>query len=299
VSGRNLLRVGTRRSALAKTQTHWFINQLLKQQPDLQVEIVEVLTTGDKILDTALSKVPGKGVFVKEIEDKLLCGEIDVAVHSMKDLPTEFPQGLEVAVIPERVDPRDVFVTRHGRNFEEMPEGSRIGTSSLRRRAQLLHIRPDLDVVDIRGNIDTRLRKAETEQYDGIILAAAGLIRMGWAHRVQAYLSCGTMIPAVGQGALGIEVRSSDKQTKARIAVLHDATTAIAVHAERRFLAGMGGGCQTPMGAYCRVRQERVVFNAFNADEDGSNLHRAEVTGRLKEATVLADQLVSKLSQQT
>jgi hydroxymethylbilane synthase len=295
ISPNKVFRVGTRRSALAKAQTHWVVNRLEQLYPELKVEIVEIITMGDKVLDTSLNLMPGKGVFVKEIEDRLLTGEIDLAVHSMKDLPTEFPDGLKIGAMPERLDPRDVLVSRLQKNLAHIPEGARIGTSSLRRKAQLLALRADLQVVDIRGNIDTRLRKSETPEYDGIVLAAAGLARMNWLDRIQEYLSCEIMIPAVGQGALGIEIREEDQETQALIKPLNDRITEIAVQAERKFLEGMGGGCQTPMGAFCRVRDEEVVFQAFIANEDGSNLHKEKIEGPVNDAISMAEQMVHTL----
>ncbi len=292
VNSQNILRVGTRRSTLAKAQTYSVINQIVQANPQLKVELIEIVTSGDRILDTSLSSMPGKGVFVKEIEDKLLSGEIDLAVHSMKDLPTEFPEGLSIGAITERVDPRDVFVSRLKKNLEDMPKGAKIGTSSLRRQAQLLAVYPELQIADIRGNIDTRLQKSETSDYDGIILAAAGLQRMGWLDRVQQYLGCDVMIPAVGQGAVGIEIREDDQKTREIIRPLNHRLTEIAVKAERVFLDGMGGGCQTPMGAFCRVRNEDVVFQAFVADDDGKNFKKTRREGVLGDAVSLAEQIV-------
>ncbi|MFQ5708589.1 MAG: hydroxymethylbilane synthase [bacterium] len=296
---KKVLHVGTRRSALAKAQTQWVTKRLLRMHPQLHLEVQEVVTTGDKVLDTSLNLMPGKGVFVKEIEEKLLAGEIDLAVHSMKDLPTEFPQGLVIGAIPERVDPRDVLVTRLNQNLEDLPEGAKIGTSSLRRKAQLLNFRPDLKVVDVRGNIDTRLKKAGSEDYDGVVLAAAGLTRMGWEDRIQQYLSCGVMIPAVAQGALGIEIRADDEETLALIAPLNDSSTRRAVQAERRFLQQMGGGCQTPMGAFCREREGTIVFQAFCAEADGSNFHKDKLEGAIDEAMELALQLADRLMKKS
>ncbi|MFQ5676284.1 MAG: hydroxymethylbilane synthase, partial [bacterium] len=244
-----ILRVGTRKSALAKAQTNWVVKRLQSFHPGLEIEIKEVVTTGDKMLDISFDNMLDKGVFVKEIEEQLLAGAIDLAVHSMKDLPTECPDGLIIGATPERADPRDVLVTKLNVNLDEMPDGARIGTSSLRRKAQLAHLRPDFEIIPIRGNIDTRLGKAESDDYDGIILAAAGLSRMGWLDRVHEFLSCSMMIPAVGQGALGIEVRENDGRTLRLIEPLTDSKTEMAVKAERAFLSGMGGGCQTPMGA--------------------------------------------------
>ncbi len=294
LNAKALLRIGTRRSALAKAQTNWVIGELARFHPQLKIEIVEVVTTGDKILDSPLSRLPGKGLFVKEIEDKLLAGEIDLAVHSMKDMPTEFPPGLGIGAIPTRVDPRDVFISRHNVTLEEISEGARIGTSSLRRQSQLLHHRPDLKVVDIRGNIDTRLNKAETEAYDGIILAAAGLIRMGWEDRIEQYLSCSAMIPAVGQGALGIEIRLDDEGTRDLLAPLNDGATQECVEAERAFLAAMGGGCQTPMAAFCRERDGEVVLHAFHASEDGLFFQNEKVECDIAEVSHIAVQIAEK-----
>ena len=294
-SAEGTLRVGTRRSALAKTQTRWVVERLTRMHPQLQVEVLEIVTTGDRVLDTSLDLVPGKGVFVKEIEDRLLSGEIDLAVHSLKDLPTELPDGLCLGAVPERVDPRDVFVTRLGCSLTELPEGARVGTGSLRRKVQVLQIRPDLQIVDLRGNIDTRLRKAETDRYDGIILAAAGLKRMGWEARIQEYFTCEAVVPAVGQGALGVEVRQEDDRTRELVAPLHHEATARAVEAERAFLLGMGGGCRTPVAAFCRVRDSQAEFVACRADEDGGNFRKLKLEGPLEKARDLAQQAVEEL----
>lgn len=290
-----ILRVGTRRSTLARAQTQWVVERLQQWHPELRIEIHDVVTTGDRLHDASLYNMAGKGVFVKEIEEQLLAGEIDLAVHSMKDLPTELPDGLTIGAVSERVDPRDVLVTRHGRLLNELPSGSRIGTSSLRRKVQLLNFSAALEVVDIRGNIDTRLKKSESTDYDGIILAAAGLHRMGWLDRVQAYLSCEQMVPAVGQGALGLEVRADDTLTRKRIEPLNDPEAAAAVSAERIFLQAMGGGCQTPMAAFCRVRDGRVVFHAFASREDGSKASRQSLEGTLAEAEDMARALAATL----
>ncbi|MFQ6112936.1 MAG: hydroxymethylbilane synthase [bacterium] len=296
---RDVLRIGTRRSALAKAQTEWVVDKLTQLYPRLRVETIEVITTGDKILDSSLNRMPGKGVFVKEIEDRLLDGHIDLAVHSMKDLPTEFPEGLILGAITERLDPRDVFITRLKKNLEELPEGSKIGTSSLRRKAQLLAFRPDFEVVDIRGNIDTRLKKADTLDYDGIILAAAGLARMDWLDRVQQFLGCEIMIPAVGQGALGIEIREEDAETQKLVKPLNDQATEITIKAERELLEAMGGGCQTPMGAFCRVRDGQVVFQAFSAREDGSDFKREKMEGTLSGAVEMAKELARRIQEKS
>ena len=298
-NSKKVLRVGTRRSMLAKAQTQWVIDRIFHIHPQLKIEVLEVVTTGDKVLDTSLTLMPGKGVFVKEIEEKLLDGEIDLAVHSMKDLPTESVPDLMIGAIPERADPRDVLVTRLHKNLEELPAGAKIGTGSLRRKAQLLKVRPDFDVIDIRGNIDTRLKKAETDDYDGLILAAAGLARLKWQDRIQQFLSCELMIPAVGQGALGIQIREDDEETGNLIAPLNDRETEIAVKAERSFLEHLGGGCQTPMAAFCRVRSGKVVLQGFSANEHGKDFHREQLEGTLEEAMDLASRLAESLLEKS
>ena len=298
-NSKKILRVGTRRSMLAKAQTQWVIDRIFHIHPQLKIEVLEVVTTGDKVLDTSLTLMPGKGVFVKEIEEKLLDGEIDLAVHSMKDLPTESVPDLMIGAIPERADPRDVLVTRLRKNLEELPAGAKIGTGSLRRKAQLLKVRPDFDVIDIRGNIDTRLKKAETDDYDGLILAAAGLARLKWQDRIQQFLSCELMIPAVGQGALGIQIREDDEETGNLIAPLNDRETEIAVKAERLFLEHLGGGCQTPMAAFCRVRSGKVVLQGFSANEHGKDFHRDQLEGTLEEAMDLASRLAESLLEKS
>jgi hydroxymethylbilane synthase len=251
--------VGTRQSALALTQTGQVIDALReiseKHGFPYTFEVKKILTKGDQILDVTLSKVGGKGLFVKEIEQALLDGEIDMAVHSMKDMPYELPEGLMNGATPKRVDPRDCLVTRSGAGFAELPHGARVGTSSLRRSSQLKHARPDLQLESIRGNIDSRIRKLETEGFDAIVLAAAGMARMGWQDRISAYVPVDLSIPAVGQGALGIECRESDAQVRELLALFNDDETALAVRAERSFLGTLNGGCQVPIGAYCVVEE--------------------------------------------
>jgi len=290
------LRVGTRKSLLATTQTNWLIATLKKAHPTIRVETVEIVTKGDRILDLTLSKVPGKGLFVKEIEDRLLSGEIDLAVHSMKDLPTELPDGLRIGATSIRENVCDVLVSRHNQNLQELPAGVKIGTSSLRRKVQVLAARPDCKIVDIRGNIDTRLKKSETDDYDGILLAAAGLHRMGWKNRIQQYLDTDIMIPAVGQGALGVEIREDDEQTQKLIAVLNDEMTGKCVQAERIFLKEMGGGCQTPIGAHCTIASGVARFSAFASEESGEKAQRLSFQGDLLKADEFAYEAASRLS---
>ena len=258
----NKIVIGTRKSKLALWQAEWVKSELVKMTPGLKVELNKITTTGDKILDVPLAKVGGKGLFVKEIEEALLRGEADIAVHSMKDVPVDFPKGLHLAVICKREDPRDAFITRTQstehrtqtiKRFKYLPKGATIGTSSLRRMCQLLNIRPDLKIMQLRGNLDTRLRKLDEGQFDAIILAAAGVKRLGWAERITEVLEPGISLPAIGQGAIGIECRIDDKFTNKLIKPLNHPETAVCVRAERAFLKKLEGGCQVPIAAYARL----------------------------------------------
>jgi hydroxymethylbilane synthase len=246
--------VGTRQSALALTQTGQVVEKLqqicVEQGLDVQFEIRKIVTKGDQILDVTLSKVGGKGLFVKEIEGALLDGVIDIAVHSMKDMPFELPEGLVIGAIPEREDPRDALIMRSGSSLDDLKQGAIVGTSSLRRSSQLQHARPDLVIESIRGNIDSRLRKLEEGSFDAIVLAAAGLHRMGWKDRITSYLPPEQCLPAVGQGALCIECRGGDAFILDLLSRFQHEPTALAVRAERRFLGSLNGGCQVPLGAY-------------------------------------------------
>ncbi|RMD89131.1 MAG: hydroxymethylbilane synthase [Calditrichaeota bacterium] len=286
-----IIRVGTRRSALAIVQTEWVIEQLKRFHPQLKTAIVEVVTKGDRFLQTSLDKIEGKGVFVKEIEEMLLSGEIDLAVHSMKDLPTELPDGLTIGAIPRRADPHDVLITPLNKNLNELPAGIRVGTSSLRRKAQLLAFRPDLNIVDIRGNLDTRLRKVEKGDYDAVVLAAAGLARMGWLSRVQEYLQYEIMLPAPGQGALAIEIRAEDTSIRELMKPIHDPLTAMAVQVERHALTVMGGGCHTPFAALCQIQNEQAAIYMFMSDPQGQIFLREKISGKVEEAVQMAEQL--------
>ncbi|MEK6672321.1 MAG: hydroxymethylbilane synthase, partial [Nitrospirota bacterium] len=245
---KNKLVIGTRGSKLALWQAEWIKSQLQSLYPDLQVDLNKIKTTGDKILDVPLAKVGGKGLFVKEIEEALLKGEADIAVHSMKDVPTDFPEGLHLPVITKREDPRDAFISRISNfkfqisNFKELPNCATVGTSSLRRSCQLLSIRPDLRIEQLRGNIDTRFRKLDEGQFDAIILAAAGVIRLGWADRITETLTPDVSLPAIGQGAVGIECRTGDKFINDLIAPLNHSETFVCVRAERAFLKKLEGG---------------------------------------------------------
>jgi hydroxymethylbilane synthase len=271
--------VGSRRSQLALTQTHWVISQLKEMDKDAAFSVKEIVTKGDRILDVVLSKVGGKGLFVKEIEQALIEGEIDFAVHSMKDMPAELPEGLAIACVPKRVDPRDVFISRDGRRLEELPEGAVVGTSSLRRQAQLLAYRPDLKIVPLRGNIDTRLRRIDEENLDGIVLAAAGLERMGWSDKISQILPLEISLPAVGQGALGIECRMDDERVMKLLKAFNHSPTEKAVAAERAFLHRLEGGCQVPIAAYAEIEGDKVRLTGMVARPDGSTLIKDSLTG--------------------
>ncbi len=267
------LRIGTRSSRLALWQAEWVKSSLEKLHPGLQVELVKIQTEGDRILDVPLAKIGGKGLFVKEIEEALLDGRIDLAVHSMKDVPTLLPPGLELRCITERADPRDCLVlAAPQKNLSDLPQGARIGTSSLRRRAQLLHKRPDLQISDMRGNVDTRLRKMQEEGLDGIVLAAAGLKRLGYEKHIGLYLEPADCLPAIAQGALGLECRIDDDATHALLAPLHHPATATAVTAERAFLARLEGGCQVPVAGYARLLDDRLELTGLVARIDGSEI---------------------------
>lgn len=279
--------VGSRRSRLALAQTRHVMEQLRQKAADngitLEYELREMVTKGDKILDVTLSKVGGKGLFVKEIEQALLAGDIDLAVHSMKDLPAILPDGLVLGAVPPREDPRDVLVSRSGRSLSELPAGSVIGTSSLRRSSQLRAHRPDLRVAWIRGNIDTRLAKLEEGQFDAILLAAAGLHRIGWRDRIHEYLPTDICLPAVGQGALGLECRRDDGALRELLTLIHDPATARATAAERAFLARLDGGCQVPIGAHARTeggeQGDRIVLEGMVGDPEGSLILRDAASG--------------------
>ncbi len=255
----NKISIGTRGSKLALWQAEWIKSELKELYPDLEIELIKIKTTGDKILDVPLAKVGGKGLFVKEIEEALLRHEADIAVHSIKDVPTEFPDGLYLAVICEREDPRDAFISQIQNSkfkiqkFNDMPRGAKIGTSSLRRSCQLLNNRPDLKIEQLRGNLDTRLRKLDEGQFDAIILAAAGIKRLGLEERISEILSPEISLPAIGQGAIGIECRIDDEFINKLIAPLNHPETSICVKAERAFLERLEGGCQVPIAAYARI----------------------------------------------
>jgi hydroxymethylbilane synthase len=274
--------VGSRRSKLALTQTNWVIEQLKKTGLPFEFEVKEIVTKGDVILNVTLSKVGGKGLFVKEIEQAMLDEEIDIAVHSMKDMPAELPKGLEIGCTPKRVDPRDALISEKYSSLRDLPEGAIVGTSSLRRAAQLLNRRPDLQVKSIRGNIDTRLEKLKSGEFDAIILAAAGLERMGWSKDVVTeYLDIDLCLPAVGQGSLAIECRSEDREVKELLSILNDAYTYQTVQAERSFLNMLEGGCQVPIAAHATMTDDHeVTLTGLVADPEGKEVLKEMRTGK-------------------
>ena len=272
--------VGSRRSKLALTQTNWFINELKNAGVPFEFEVKEIVTKGDRILDVQLSKVGGKGLFVKEIEQALYDKEIDFAVHSMKDMPAVLPDGLVIGCIPPREDARDAFISNGHVKFADLPKGAVVGTSSLRRGAQLLKARPDLEIKWIRGNVETRLAKLESEGFDAIILAAAGLKRLGWNDDVVTeYLDIDICLPAVAQGTLGIECRAEDQELLDELAKLTDQITWNEAHTERAFLAAMDGGCQVPIAGYATTEGDTITFTGLVAAPDSSVIYKETITG--------------------
>lgn len=286
--------IGTRQSLLALWQSNHIASLLRKQYPDCQVTLKKIVTKGDRILDVPLAQIGGKGLFTKEIETELLDGTVDLAVHSLKDMPTVLPEGLCLTAITTRANVGDAFVSNKYASFSELPQGAVLGTSSLRRKAQLLAVRPDLKIVDLRGNVDTRLRKLDEGQMDAIILAAAGLERLGHADRIREIIPTSVCLPAVGQGALAIECRSDNKEVREMLAFLNDLPTKQATDAERAFLGLIEGGCQVPIGVHAEVENDNVKIEAVIASLDGSKVLRNNITG----PAVNAADLGRKLGQQ-
>jgi len=263
------LTIATRGSKLALTQTEWVRGKIMAAHPEIEVDLLRIRTTGDKILDKPLAKIGGKGLFVKEIEEALLDGRADLAVHSMKDMPADIPAGLVIGAVPVRENPGDAIISREGVHLDAIPDGARIGTSSLRRAAQLLAHRPDLRIVPLRGNVDTRLRKLEAGDVDAIILAAAGLSRLGLSDKITQVLPADLMLPAIGQGALAIEMRDGDAATSAAIRFINDADTEVTVAAERAFLGTIGGGCEVPVAAAAHLEGGGITLRGFVGSVDG------------------------------
>ncbi len=291
--------IGTRGSKLALWQAEWVKAELQRLNPGLEIELNKIKTTGDKILDVPLAKVGGKGLFVKEIEEALLKGEADLAVHSMKDVPTEFPEGLYLAVICEREDPRDAFIAQNNqqavKSLKALPQGATIGTSSLRRSCQLLSKRPDLKIAQLRGNLETRFRKLDEGQFDAMILAAAGVKRLGWQQRISEVIEPGISLPAIGQGAVGIECRINDEFINQLIAPLNHKETSICVRAERALLKRLQGGCQVPIAAYATIQDNKLVMDGLVGSVTGDQIIREHLEGKIEDAEKIGVSLGEKL----
>lgn len=287
--------IGTRGSKLALWQADYVEQRLREEYPGLQVTQKRISTKGDRILDVPLAKIGGKGLFTKELEEEMLSGSIDLAVHSLKDMPAKVPDGLMIAAVTKRLDPGDALVSNRFSSFSELPQGARVGTSSLRRRAQLLCVRPDLTMIDLRGNVNTRLRKLDEGEYDAIVLAVAGLKRLGFADRIREVLPQTMVLPAVGQGALAIETRADDKETRDMLAFLRDDETICCAEAERSFLARVEGGCQVPVGVYATAEGNDLKVEAVIASLDGRRSYRGTVNGAKADAAKLGKGLAEKL----
>jgi len=283
----NSIIIATRKSPLAMWQAEHVAAKLKQAHPDLEVELMGMSTQGDKILDTPLAKIGGKGLFVKELEQGMLEGKADIAVHSMKDVPVAFPEGLHLPVIMQREDPRDAFVSNQFGSLEEMPEGAKVGTSSLRRQSQLSANRPDLEILPLRGNVNTRLRKLDDGEYDAIILASAGLIRLGFADRIKNYISTDSSLPAIGQGAIGIECRIEDERVNRLLQPLHDQDTADCVLAERAMNQRLEGGCQVPIGGHAVLDGDYLSMRGLVGSTDGQQIIRAQSSGHRKDAETI------------
>lgn len=290
------LRIATRKSPLALWQAHFVRDALTKAHSDLEVEIIGLTTRGDKILDTPLAKIGGKGLFVKELEVALLEGRADIAVHSMKDVPMALPEGLTLSVICKREDPRDAFVSRRYSSVSELPPGARVGTSSMRRQCQLVARYPELQLLDLRGNVNTRLARLDSDEYDAIILATAGLLRLDMAERISQRMPVDDSLPAGGQGAVGIECRGNDARTQALLSVLHHPETASCVIAERAVNCALQGGCQVPIACYAELMgAEQLYLRALVGSLDGRLMLREEIYGSVDRAEQLGIELAQRL----
>lgn len=285
------LKIGTRQSLLALWQSNFIAGELRKEYPNCEVTLKKIVTKGDRILDVPLAQIGGKGLFTKEIEEELLDGTVDLAVHSLKDMPTVLPEGLCLTVITSRANVGDAFVSNKYNSFAELPQGAVLGTSSLRRRAQLLAARPDLKIVDLRGNVDTRLRKLDEGNMDAIILAAAGLQRLGHGDRIKEIIPTSVCLPAVGQGALAIECRTDNTEVREMLAFLNDKATKQATDAERAFLGLVEGGCQVPIGVHAEVQDNEIKIEAIIASLDGSTVLRNTISGDAEKAVELGQKL--------
>jgi hydroxymethylbilane synthase len=292
------LRIATRKSPLALWQAEHVRSRLQQLHPGLRVELVTMSTQGDRVLDSPLAKIGGKGLFVKELEQGMLAGQADIAVHSMKDVPAELPPGLEIGAILEREDPRDAFVSNRFGALAELPQGARVGTSSLRRQCQLRAVRPDLEILDLRGNVNTRLAKLDAGDYDAIVLASAGLKRLGMAERISRALEPEDMLPAIAQGVIGIECRSDDAEVKALIAPLNHAETGLRTQAERAMNAALAGGCQAPVAGFSTITGDSIELRGLVGWPDGSAIVSGEISGPAAAAARLGEQLATELLQQ-
>ncbi|MBU1709034.1 MAG: hydroxymethylbilane synthase [Proteobacteria bacterium] len=289
------IKIGTRASLLALAQSTLIKSLIEAQYPDTTVELVKIITKGDKILDVPLAMVGGKGLFVKEIEEAMLRGEIDIAVHSMKDVPSDLPDGLHIGIVTKRENPHDAFISNTYETLQDLPQGAKVGTSSLRRRAQLTVARPDLRIEDLRGNLDTRLRKLDEGMYDAIILAAAGLNRLGLSHRARSYFTAEEMLPAVAQGAVGIELRIADQELLDGLAFLNDQETTYAVHAERGFLQRLEGGCQVPIAGFAELVGDTLHLTGLVAAVDGGIVLKKKASADPSKAKEMGVELAEAL----
>jgi len=292
------LRIATRKSPLALWQAHHVRQALQTRHPQLLIELVEMTTQGDKILDVPLAKIGGKGLFIKELEQGLLANQADIAVHSMKDVPVEFPDGLTLSVIMARESPYDAFVSNTYNDLESLPQNAIVGTASLRRQCQLLALRPDLEIRTLRGNVGTRLGKLDKGEFDAIILASAGLKRLKLDKRIRAILPADILLPAIGQGAIGIECRIDDKITQELIAQLNDSETFSCVEAERAINTTLGGSCQVPIGGFAEISGETLTVRGLVGSPDGSEILRSQKTGAVTEAKILGMKLAEDLLNQ-
>ncbi|MCW8964907.1 MAG: hydroxymethylbilane synthase [Gammaproteobacteria bacterium] len=292
---KKILKIATRKSPLALWQAYYVRDRLLAEHEGLEIELVTMLTQGDKILDTPLAKIGGKGLFIKELEQGMMNGDADIAVHSMKDVPMDLPEGFALPVICEREVPLDAFVSHQYETIDELPEGARVGTSSLRRCSQILVMRPDLQIMDLRGNVQTRLSKLDNGDFDAIILAAAGLVRLELEDRIRSRIPAETILPAVGQGAVGIETREDDEETIALLACLNHEQTNIRVSAERAFNHRLEGGCQVPIAGFALLEDNQLWLRGLVASPDGRQVIGGDITGAAEDAESLGIELAEDL----
>jgi len=289
------IKIGSRGSPLALWQANWIKDQLESRNPDIPVEIVIIKTSGDKIQDVPLAKIGGKGLFVKELEEALLRKDVDFAVHSMKDMPIKFPFALCIASVTKRENPFDALISRNNIKLNDLPKGAKIGTGSLRRASQLLHYRPDLNLIPLRGNVETRIKKLETEGLDAIILATAGLIRLGWGDKISEIISPEILLPAMGQGAVGIEARKHDVDNQILLADMDDENTHLALDAERAVVTQLEGGCNVPIGAFATIEGNEMTLRGLVASLDGKTLYKKELKGDKVNAVTLGNEMGNAL----